>query len=457
MNTLNRRFLFYLPPLLAFLYLLVQSGVVDTTLSLTHSQSVALAVLVLAAVLWVTEWVPLYVTSFVVLFLQLYWLVPAIDPSAGKAARAAYLSPFFSEIILLFLGGFVLAAALHKYAIDSRLAHWLLQRTGTEPGRAMAGFMIASAMLSMWMSNTATTAMMFAILLPIVQKIPAGNPFAKALAISIPFACNLGGLGTPIGTPPNAIAMTYLTKKGYHIGFAQWMGATFPFMLLLLFLLWFMLLKIYPPGKGYQLELPEATTGPWTRLQKTVLGLFLLTIVGWLTTDLHGMSIGVVSLIPVVVAFGSGMLKVQDFKSLPWDVLFMVGGGICLGVGLEKSGLTGHIVDLIPGPDQFWIVLIAFALLAAFMTTFMSNTATANLLIPLAISLDYGVGLVVLTIAINCSTAMALPISTPPNAIAFGSGMLESKDMVRPGVLITLLSLVLVLALGSLYWPLFNI
>lgn len=457
MSTLNRRFLFYLPPLVGVLYVIVQFGWVESLLNLSRPQAVALAVLVMAAVLWVSEWVPLYVTSFIILFAQLFWLVPAIDPTAGKAERAAYLAPFFSEIILLFLGGFVLASALHKYAIDNRLAHWLLQRTGTKPGRAMAGFMAASALLSMWMSNTATTAMMFAILLPIVQKIPPGNPFAKALAVSIPFACNLGGLGTPIGTPPNAIALSYLSKKGYSIGFATWMGATVPFMLLFLVLVWYMLIKIYPPGKDYRLDLPEAPTGAWTGMQKAALGLFLATIVGWLTTDLHGLSIGVVSLLPVLVAFGSGMLKHADFKGLPWDVLFMVGGGICLGVGLEKSGLTSRIVDLVPGQSQFWLVLVAFGVLTAVMTTFMSNTATANLLIPLAVSLDYGVGLVALTIALNCSTAMSLPVSTPPNAIAFGSGLLESRDMLRPGVLITLFALGLVLLVGRFYWPLFNL
>ena len=194
-----------------------------------------------------------------------------------------------------------------------------------------------------------------------------------------------------------------------------------------------------------------------TSTQMMVIGLFLLTILGWLTTKSHGLSIGTVSLIPVLVIFGGGFLKVNDFKGLPWDVLFMVGGGICLGVGLGQSGLTTKIVSLIPVGESIWFVLLIFAILAALMTTFMSNTATANLLVPLAISLDTQVGLVVMVIALNCSTAMALPVSTPPNAIAFGSGMLETKDMLKPGLVITVIALIVTMTIGTLYWPILKI
>jgi len=427
----------------------------EMTLGLQRAQSIALSILLVAALLWVTEWVPLFVTSMVILLLQVSWLLPAMIPSPGNADRQAFLSPFFSDIILLFLGGFVLAAMLHKFHLDNRIANWLLHRTGTRPSRILLGIMVVAALLSMWMSNTATTAMMFAIILPILGTIPEGNTFSKGLALSIPFACNLGGLGTPIGTPPNAIAMSFLAGKGVFISFGQWMLAAVPLMLVLLAVVWFILLKLYPPG-DLEIRFEEGRFEQLTARHWMIIGLFMLTILGWLTTELHGFSIGTVSLVPIIGTFGFGLLEAEDFKRLPWDVLFMVGGGICLGVGLKQSGLTREIVAAIPLQVGFISVLVAFLGLTAVMTTFMSNTATANLLIPIAISLDYQVSTFVIPIALVCSTAMALPISTPPNAIAFGSGLLESMDMVRPGILITVVSIAIILLMGLFFIPLFG-
>ncbi len=443
--------------LFLFLFLLIAivetSALFQSLFSVDHAQAIALCILLIAAFLWVTEWVPLFVTSLIIVFLQIGWLLPVMNPSAGKAEQQAFLSPFFSDIILLFLGGFILASMLHKYHLDDRIARWLLKKTGTKPGRLLFGIMVVSALLSMWMSNTATTAMMFAIVLPIIACIPETNKFSKGLALSIPFACNLGGLGTPIGTPPNAIAMSFLAEKGVIISFGDWMLAATPLMLVMLTICWGILLKLYPPG-DLKIPFPEIEAKSLTGIHWLVSGLFLITIIGWLTTDIHGLSIGTVSLVPAISAFGLGLLNVKDFKNLPWDVLFMVGGGICLGVGLRSSGLTQRIVETIPLEFGFIWVLAAFLLLAAVMTTFMSNTATANLLIPIAISLEFKVALFVIPIAMTCSTAMALPISTPPNAIAFGSGMLESRDMIKPGVLVTLVSLVTILLIGLFFLPL---
>ncbi len=423
--------------------------------SLDSGQSIALCILLIAAFLWITEWVPLFITSMIILFLQVVWLLPVINPGAGKAEQQVYLSPFFSDIILLFLGGFVLASMLHKYGLDSRVASWLLKKTGTRPPRILIGIMLVSAVLSMWMSNTATTAMMFAIILPIVDQIPKSNRFSIALLLAIPFACNLGGLGTPIGTPPNAIAMNYLAEKGLTISFGEWMMVSIPLMLMLLVLVWALLLKIFPPG-DLEISFQEQKSGEMLVSHWMVIGLFLITVLGWLTTEQHGISIGTVSIVPVIVAFGLGLLSVRDFKNLPWDVLFMVGGGICLGVGLKESGLTREMIELIPTKISYLWVLVAFLCLAAAMTTFMSNTATANLLIPIAVSLDFNILMFVIPIAMVCSTAMALPISTPPNAIAFGSGLLESKDMIKPGFWITLFSILIIVAVSLFYLPLFG-
>jgi solute carrier family 13 (sodium-dependent dicarboxylate transporter), member 2/3/5 len=443
--------------LLALFFIIAdQRQLFASLFGLDHAQSIALSVLIIAALLWVTEWVPLYVTSLIILFLQVAWLLPVMNPSAGKAERQVFLSPFFSDIILLFMGGFVLASMLHKYNLDNRIANWLLKKTGTKPSRILFGIMLVSAVLSMWMSNTATTAMMFAIILPIISNIPETSRFSKGLALSIPFACNLGGLGTPIGTPPNAIAMSYMVEKGVPVTFGEWMMVSVPLMIVLLIVVWFIILKMYPPG-DLEITFTETQSSDMSFRHWAIILLFCLTIIGWLTTKQHGFSIGTVSLIPVIGTFGFGLLEVRDFKRLPWDVLFMVGGGICLGVGLKQSGLTREIVDMIPLQIGFVSVLIAFLCLAAVMTTFMSNTATANLLIPIAISLNFQASLFVIPIALVCSTAMAMPISTPPNAIAFGSGLLESRDMIRPGFLITIISIVIIMFMGLFFIPLFGL
>ena len=452
MNSLNRHFLIHLPLILISAYGLVELDLVTRWLDLSKVEAIALCTLGVAAFLWITEWIPLHMTSFVILFLQLMWLVPAMDPTMPAALQGKFLTPFFNDIILLFMGGFVLATALNKYGLDRRIANWILQRTGSSPGMVMAGMMTATAFLSMWMSNTACTAMMFAIVLPILGRIPAGNPFAKGLALAIPFAANLGGMGTPIGTPPNAIAIGFLASKGVPVTFMGWMLATVPFVLVFLVLMWVILMKMFPPG-DFKLELPPEDFGKPTLAQHVVMATFVITVLAWFTADFHGISMGTVSLFPLVTLFGLGLLKNQDFMELPWDVLFMVGGGMCLGVGITQSGVAAKFVHLVPVESNFLLVLVAFGLLAAFMTTLMSNTATANLLIPLALSLNHQIGLLVLTVALTCSMSMALPISSPPNAIAFSSGLLEAKDMFRAGIIITLFALVVFFTLGAAYWP----
>lgn len=431
-------------------------SVFQNILGLNHAMSISFSILLVAVILWVTEWVPLFVTSITILMLQLAWLLPILSDSPTKAERQEYMSAFFSDIILLFMGGFVLAAMLHRYGLDKKIASFILKRTGKKPSHVLLSMMLISALLSMWMSNTATAAMMFAIICPITASIPGTNHFSKAMALCIPFACNLGGLGTPIGTPPNAIAMSYLADMGISVSFGSWMMATVPFMILFLIFVWFVLLKIYPPG-NLEIEFKEEVHIRMSPARWLVIATFLLTVFGWFTNKKLGLSIGTVSIFPILVAFGFRLLKQDDFRALPWDVLFMLGGGICLGVGLKKSGLSHQMISIIPMDISFIWVLAAFAGISALMTTFMSNTATANLIIPLAVSIDHQTSIFVITVALTCSTAMSLPISTPPNAIAFGSGLLEAKDMVKTGMMITIFSIFIVLTLGVIYWPIFGI
>lgn len=446
-----------LPLGIALLFIMgYTAGLYEQLFHLAPPAAISLTILLVTALFWVTETFPLYITSMGVLALSTLWLLPNLPAEAAEEGKAPFFQAFFGDITLLFMGGFVLSALLNKYGLAQRMANWVIRQTGSQPSRVLFGLILISALLSMWMSNTATAAMMFAIIGPVVISIPPSSTFARGMALSIPFACNIGGLGTPIGTPPNAIALEYLAQAGISISFARWMFISLPLLILLLLALWWLLLRLYPPG-DFSIEMQEDEYGEsgFTGRQYLVMGIFALTILGWLTGGFTGLSTGTVGLLCLLASFGLRLLKTPDFRNISWDILFMLGGGLCLGVGLNRSGLTEAIAGAIPMEEGFWVVFGLMLLLAAGMTTFMSNTATANLLIPVAISLSGNELLLSIAIAIMCSSSMALPVSTPPNAIAFGSGMLEAKDMLRAGLVITFLALLITLVASIFYIPLF--
>jgi sodium-dependent dicarboxylate transporter 2/3/5 len=438
--------------LLALLGVAYGTGSLQTGMGLSRPEAIALVILLATAILWVAEIIPLYVTSLAVLFFQILWLLPAIEGAGLEATRNDFLIAFFSDITLLFMGGFVLAALMNKYRLSNMLARSILKRTGTKPASILLSIILVSSVFSMWMSNTATAAMMFAIIAPIVQGLPNTNSFSKALALSIPFACNVGGIGTPIGTPPNAIAMEYLQYAGINVSFTMWMVVATPLMLLLMLILWRVLLKLYPPG-DIEINLETKPLDTLSKGQIAVIVLFFLTVLGWLTSGSTGVSVGMVGLFVVLVAFGGNLLTTRDFKNISWDILFMLGGGLCLGAGLSKSGLTDVIAGIIPMDNGFGFAFLVLLVLAAVMTTFMSNTATANLLIPVAVALPQGELILAIAIALMCSTSMALPISTPPNAIAFGSGLIQSREMLRSGILLTILAMIGIAITCFVYLP----
>jgi len=421
---------------------------------LNDAQVKTVLILLLAAVLWVSEWLPLFIVSFIILALELTWLSPSVQELGLTVSDSLFFAPFFSNIILLFLGGFVLSSIMQKASLDARFAHWILRVTKGEPSTTLLGIIIACAFLSMWMSNTATTAMMLTLVLPLIKRLRPDAPFRIGLILAIPLACNLGGIGTPIGTPPNAIAMSYLSAKGIDISFLKWMMLTTPFLLLAIFVLWFSLLKVYPPG-GEILKLKTLEREPLKARQWITVGIFILTVIGWLIGGQFGLKTGTVALFPIIAAFWLGLLDQNDFRSLPWDVLFMVAGGIALGVAIDITDLGSVIVDLLPVAGSYQILVAILVIVAAMLGTVMSNTATAGLLIPLVMSLSLPTSqlvVLILAITLNCSTAMILPVSTPPNAIAFSSGVISVKDLARMGSLMAFIGVVTALTFGPLYW-----
>lgn len=421
--------------------------------SLEEAPRRCLAIFVMAALLWITEIIPLYITGLAILFAEVVFLNPVL-----KLPPQTYFSPFFSNIIVLFLGGFVLADTLHKFRLDERISRMILHRLGSNPKVILLGLMITSAFLSMWMSNTATAAMMIALSLPIMRGIDADDPYRKALILGIAFACNLGGIGTPIGTPPNAIAIKFMSDHGIEISFMRWVIASLPIAMILVVGAWRIILMIYKP-KIQSLNIDTKTSEPIGVRQKILLFLFLITIGLWLTTEIHGMASGVVSMIPIIVIFGSGLMGKSDFKNLSWDILFLMGGGLTLGVAIQESGLSEWVmsyVNLSDLPQSVTSSIVAF--ISGTMTSFISNTSTANLLMPMVIGIK-GISLTAVSMAVAwaASASMVLPISTPPNAIAYGSGEIKIVDMLKAGLVVTLFSLIIITTLGYLWWKVLGI
>lgn len=421
---------------------------------MTQPGYIALGILLAAATLWITEAVPLFVTSLFVLFLSIVWLAPVMRENGMKVEDSVFMSQFFSDIIVLFLGGFVLSAALHKLQLDEWLARWIISKAGDSVPRLMIGVMVITAFLSMWLSNTATAAMMLALVIPVADRLPAGDRYRKAILLSVPFAANVGGLGTPIGSPPNAIALQYMQQVGLDPGFGMWMVIGVPGVVAMLAITWGVLLWIY---RGDATEMPasddklliERSPAFWV-----VLGTTAVTVLGWMTSSLHGFTSGTVALIPVLVFFGAGILKSKDLRSLSWDVLLLMGGGLCLGTAIAQSGLAEWMIALLPveGVSVYWLMVI-FGVVACIMSSVMSNTATANLVMPIILGLSVEpLSPILIGTAFACSLAMPLPVSTPPNAMAFSSGQIAVGDMVKPGLLLTVVGVVLAFTTGYWWW-----
>jgi len=425
-------------------------------LNMTAPAQIALAILLIAATLWISEAVPLFVTSFVVLGLGLVWLVPQMGREGMAISESDLLAPFFSNVILLFLGGFVLSAALHKCRLDQQMARWILARAGGRVPVMLFAIMAVTAVLSMWLSNTATAAMMLAICLPIVKRLPDDDRYRKAILLAVPFSANVGGLGTPIGSPPNAIAMQYMQQGGFAPSFGMWMLIGVPGVVVMTAVVWAVLMLVFR-GRQSAIEMSsESGKVEWSWSVLFVLGVSLVTVLGWITSGMHGQATGTVALLPVIAFFGTRILTLQDLRMLPWDVLLMMGGGLCLGKVIAVSGLAAWMVERLPVENSDCFVLLALlGSVACLMSSVMSNTATANLLMPIILGLSIeNLSPVLVGVAFACTLAMPLPVSTPPNAIAFSSGEITVKDMLLPGTIITITGLVLALTTGHWWWDL---
>jgi sodium-dependent dicarboxylate transporter 2/3/5 len=429
---------------------------------LTIIEQRVIALFIFAACMWISEAIPIWTTSVLVLVLMLLTTSDSMfnfmrvdDPTFGTPiGNKALMASFADPTIMLFMGGFVLAITATKYKLDAALAKVMLAPFGTRSEFVLLGFLLVTGVFSMFMSNTATAAMMLAILTPVLSSLPANGKGKIALALAIPVAANIGGIGTPIGTPPNAIAKGNLENLlGINIGFGDWAMIMIPLALLILLIMWFVLIKLFPfSQKNIKIEIE----GEFEKSPKAyiVYITFALTILLWVTDKLTGVNSNVVALIPFAVFSVCGIFTKEDLRLIDWDVLWLVAGGFALGIGLDKTGLAQHLVNAIP--FNTWspmVVILGSGLLCIVMSTFMSNSATAALLIPILAAvgsgmqqelLPYGgVKTLIIGLALSASFAMALPISTPPNALAYAKGFIQQKDMALVGIIVGVISMIL--------------
>ncbi len=413
---------------------------------LSEAGRLTLGIFTTAAILWVVEPFPLYVTSFIVVILEVILLGRPGGPlGLSGSGYTVFLHPFFDSVIVLVLGGFVLATAIKRYGLDERLSQGILRRAGTRPSIVLLAMMATAAFLSMWISNTAATALMIAVAIPVVASISPDDPFRIAMMLGIPFASNIGGMATPIGTPPNAIAIGLLANMGSQMTFIGWMYRGLPVAVILLFACWLILCRLFPP-RVREVSIEFKPQGKIGRKPMFVLCVFGVVVFFWLTTKWHGIPSSIVALFPLVIFFGLRLLKDEDLQDLGWGILFTIGGGMSLGTAMRQSGLSVWIVEQIPLAGMpVVIVLLIFSVAAALMTSFIANSATANLLLPIVVGISaISPATSGVVVALAASAAMVLPISTPPNAIAYGSGYFTVSDMARAGSMITGVAVVVI-------------
>jgi sodium-dependent dicarboxylate transporter 2/3/5 len=400
-----------------------------------------LAIFLLAILLWVTEAIPLYATAVLVILLQVLMISDqALVGGAGALPPAAsYFAALANPVIILFLGGFLIADGAHKFGLDRNLAAVMMRPFAGNARRSVLGLMTITALLSMFVSNTATAATMFAVVLPILAALPSG-PARTGVALAIPVAANVGGIGTPVGSPPNAIALGALEASGQGVSFVGWMLLAVPLMaIVLLFAWWFLTRRYIAADTALKLELSARFDGsPAAILFYLIAGATLLL---WLTEPLHGISSSTVGFLPVVALLATQVMGADDIKRLQWPVLWLVAGGIALGAGIGNSGLDAWLIGLVAWDAlPLTLLLILLVGVSAGLSTVISNSATANLLVPLALSLAVGLPIdptaVGVMVALACALAMALPISTPPNAVAYATGEVPTREMVVSGIAI---------------------
>jgi sodium-dependent dicarboxylate transporter 2/3/5 len=426
---------------------------------------------------WITEAIPIAVTSLlpIVLF-----------PMTGAMKAAASTAAYGHYIVFLFLGGFMLAMAFERWNLHKRIALATIYYIGSNLQMIILGAMVATAGLSMWISNTATSVMMLPIAMAIAAQLrddPSTDEdenatFGKALMLSIAYSASIGGMGTLIGTPVNGVLVGQMeTVFNVEISFLEWFSIGFPLVIVLLFICWWYLTRVaftFKPGgfSGGRQEIRRLQNemGPMQTEEKRVLVLFVITAVLWIVrkpllseylpsindTTIAIFSASLLFLIPAARDKGRALLTWQEAVKLPWGVVLLMGGGFALAAGFSAGGVAKYVGENLSVPEGIGLLVIILVIVTAvnFLTEVTSNVATTSMLLPVlaAAALPLGIHpyalMVPATLAATC--AFMLPVATPPNAVVFGSGYLTIPDMVRAGFRMNLISIVIITA--ACYW-----
>lgn len=432
------------------------------------------AVTILMGVWWMTEAIPLAATALLPL---------VIFPLAGVGSIKDVGAPYASSTIFLFMGGFLIALALQRWNLHRRMALFVVKVVGTSPKQLILGFMLATGFLSMWVSNTATAVVMLPIgisVLSLTADAVGGmhnqKKFATALILGIAYSASIGSLGTLIGTPPNALLAGYM-KESHDIvlGFGKWMMVGMPLAFIFLFIAWFMLITVFKPemdkipGGRELIDSEIEKLGSWTGPQVMTGIIFLGAALAWVIIPFFtgkesnyddaivGIAAGLLLfIIPADTKTGVRLLDWKTANEMPWDVLLLFGGGLSLSSMFNKSGLSLWIGEMAKGLGGLPIILLigAVALLVLFLTEITSNTATAATFLPIMGGVAVGIGLtengdinvllLTIPVALAATCAFMLPVATPPNAIAYGSGYVKIGDMIKGGVGLNLIGCVLI-------------
>lgn len=447
------------------------------------------AVAVLMAVWWITEAVPLAVTALLPVF-----LFPALGIMNGTTVSSTY----FNHIIFLFLGGFIVALAMEKWNLHKRIALKIMLTIGVSPGKLLLGFMVATAFLSMWISNTATAMMMIPIALSVIKELDQAcgkdDHYATGLFLSVAYSASIGGMSTLVGTPPNLVfvrILSILFPEAPEISFSQWMAMGIPITLFMLIAAWLLLYLMYKPTSSWENLSVDVIRDQYRQLDKLtyeqkVVGLVFLilailwitrsglsferfTIPGWSQLFRHPEYIndGTVAMAAAVILFlipsrNHGRERIMDWKTanrLPWNMILLFGGGFALAKGFEVSGLSvwiGEQLKWVGDYRMIWIILIITTMMSL-LTELTSNVASTQMLLPvfagLAVSIGVNPLMVMIPVTLAASLAFMLPTATPPNAIVFGTERIPIRTMIRTGFLLNMTGVLLIYLFVHLIGP----
>jgi solute carrier family 13 (sodium-dependent dicarboxylate transporter), member 2/3/5 len=444
--------------------LLAAVAFTQTSSFLTLGQRYALVVLVYASGFWVTEVIPLAATAI---------LIPLLQAVFGIQSFKNALTPFFDPTVMLLLGGFMLAVAVEKYDLDEYFAYVILSRVKAGTKGIVLAIMFATGFLSMWISNSAATALLITMALKITEQVKdeKGN-FSKVMVLAIAYSATAGGLSTLVGTTTCAMAAASLkTIVGYDISFLGWMAYGLPITVIQILVIWTILFLIFPTSVEDIPMIEHSSTG-LSGKQKMTLAVFIFSVLAWLTSTLpepianllgwrgHGYSSSMVAAIILILLYFTDLIDDQDIKNGKWSTLLLIGGGLSLGAALEVTGLVNVISDWLMTLTAGGSPIIAITIVVVSglgISIIASNTASAGIFLPIAIGLGQKIGYspVILAVAVGISTSLdfMLPVGTPPNAIAYSTGKVTMPEMIKAGVILDIAGALITIILAYLLWP----